>query len=76
MAVLPKGKDDWLEGRGPYLSLIAAIDDAPGKMPYAVFRLQEDAQGYFLIAAGGHPKKRYSSGVIQRPPWYLSALCQ
>ena len=27
--------DDWLEGRGPYLSLVGAIDDATGKVPHA-----------------------------------------
>lgn len=42
-------RHDWLEGRGPYLSLIGAIDDATGKVPHAVFRDQEDAQGYFLL---------------------------
>jgi len=42
-------RDDWLEGRGPYLSLIGAIDDATGKVPYALFRDEEDAQGYTLL---------------------------
>lgn len=42
-------RHDWLEGRGPYLSLIGAIDDATGKVPYALFRDEEDAQGYFLL---------------------------
>jgi len=42
-------RHDWLEGRGPWLSLIGAIDDATGKVPYALFREQEDAQGYFLL---------------------------
>jgi transposase len=40
---------DWLEGRGPWLSLVGAIDDATGKVPYALFQEQEDAQGYFLL---------------------------
>ena len=31
------------------MSLIGAIDDATGKVPYALFREQEDAQGYFLL---------------------------
>ena len=39
----------WLEGRGPYLTLVGAIDDATGTVPYALFREQEDAQGYFLL---------------------------
>lgn len=40
---------DWLEGRGPQLCLIAAIDDATGEVPWALFRPQEDAAGYFLL---------------------------
>jgi len=40
---------DWLEGRGPEITLIASIDDATGKVPFALFREEEDAQGYFLL---------------------------
>jgi len=40
---------EWLEGRGPSLNLISAIDDATGEVPYALFREQEDAAGYFLL---------------------------
>src|SRR6266566_4693531 len=39
----------WLGERGPWLSLLAAIDDATGKIVAAVFREQEDGQGYFLL---------------------------
>jgi len=42
-------RHDWLEGRGPWLSLVGAVDDATGKVPYALFRFEEDAQGYFLL---------------------------
>jgi len=42
-------RHDWLEGRGPWLTLISSIDDATGKAPFALFRLQEDAQGYFQL---------------------------
>ena len=42
-------QDDWLEGRGPYLTLVGAIDDATGKVPYGLFRDKEDAQGYTLL---------------------------
>jgi len=42
-------RHDWLEGRGPELTLVAAIDDATGKVPYGLFREQEDSQGYFLL---------------------------
>jgi transposase len=45
-------RHDWLEGRGPYLSLVGAIDDATSTVPYALFREQEDAQGYFLLLQG------------------------
>jgi len=40
---------DWLEGRGPRLCLIAAVDDATGQIPWALFRPEEDAAGYFLL---------------------------
>lgn len=40
---------DWLEGRGPRLSLLAAIDDATGKLAYARFRPSEDQAGYLLM---------------------------
>ena len=40
---------DWLEGRGPWLTLVGAIDDATGKVPYSLFRKQEDAHGYFIL---------------------------
>ena len=39
----------WLAERGPRLSLLAAIDDATGTMPAALFRAQEDAAGYLEI---------------------------
>ncbi len=66
---------DWLEGRGPYLTLVAAIDDATGTVAGAVFRDQEDAQGYFLmlrevISANGVPLALYSDrhSIFQRSP--------
>ena len=39
----------WLGERGPWLTLIAAIDDATGKIIAGVFREQEDTHGYFLL---------------------------
>src|ERR1700680_1025399 len=39
----------WLEERGPRLHLLAAIDDATGKVLAAVFREQEDRVGYFQL---------------------------
>ncbi|MDP2954544.1 MAG: ISNCY family transposase, partial [Chloroflexota bacterium] len=40
---------DWLEGRGPYLTLTGAIDDATGEVVAALFRYQEDSHGYLLL---------------------------
>ena len=40
-------RHDWLEGRGPWLTLIAYIDDATNEVMGAVFREEEDACGYF-----------------------------
>lgn len=42
-------KHNWLEGRGPWLTLHAAIDDASNEVPWAVFRPEEDATGYALL---------------------------
>jgi hypothetical protein len=43
---------DWLEGRGPKLTLLCAIDDATNEVPDALFREQEDAAGYFELMVG------------------------
>lgn len=42
-------RHQWLGPTGPWLTLLAAIDDATGQIVAAVFREQEDAQGYFLL---------------------------
>lgn len=42
-------KHDWLEGRGAWITLHAAIDDATNEVPWAVFRETEDATGYALL---------------------------
>ena len=42
-------KHDWLEGRGPWLTLHAAIDDATNEVVWALFREEEDATGYALL---------------------------
>lgn len=43
---------DWLEGRGPWLTLLLAVDDATGTVPYALFREREDTGGYFMLIEG------------------------
>jgi transposase len=42
-------RHDWLEGRGPWLTLVGGIDDATGIVTGAVFREQEDAAGYLEV---------------------------
>jgi len=48
---LDGSRHDWLEGRGPWLTLVGAIDDATGMVPAATFREQEDAAAYLEILA-------------------------
>lgn len=49
MMLQTDGSDhDWLEGRGPKLTLITYIDDATNEVLGAVFREEEDAAGYFM----------------------------
>lgn len=64
---LDGSRHDWLEGRGPWLTLIGAIDDATGRVVGALFRDQEDAAGYFevlrvCIDACGLPGAIYRDG--------------
>lgn len=40
---------DWLEGRGPALCLIGAIDDASNKVPRAFFEEAESSWAYFRL---------------------------
>ena len=49
MLQLDGSPHDWLEGRGPRMCLVGAIDDATSKVAGALFRGHEDSQGYFLL---------------------------
>jgi len=42
----------WLEDRRPWLTLLLAVDDATGTVPYGVFREREDTHGYFMLLQG------------------------
>jgi hypothetical protein len=42
----------WLEDRGPSFTLVLAIDDATGSVPFALFQEQEDTVGYFRLVKG------------------------
>lgn len=67
-------RHDWLEGRGPWLCLVAAIDDATGLlMPGAHFVEQECTAGYLhvlraVVAAHGIPWSIYMDqhGALKR----------
>lgn len=68
-------RHDWLEGRGPYLTLIGGIDDATGHVPGAEFRAQEDAHGYMqwlwhVVEQEGIPLALYVDrhGIFRRRP--------
>lgn len=68
-------KHDWLEGRGPVMTLVAGIDDATGMVTGGTFRAAEDAAGYFTmlaqtVARHGLPLALYSdlSGVFIKDP--------
>ncbi|MBC7344030.1 MAG: ISNCY family transposase [Clostridia bacterium] len=56
---------DWLEGRGPNITLLAALDDATGQILAALFRLTEDFEGYRqllfeMVTTHGIPLAVYS----------------
>ena len=56
---------DWLQGRGPRLCLIGAIDDATGKVPGAFFAQAESSWGYLrlfceIFKRPGLPQSIYS----------------
>ncbi|MCU0483545.1 MAG: ISNCY family transposase [Chloroflexi bacterium] len=42
-------RHDWLEGRGPWLTLVGGIDDATGLVVGATFRDAEDGVGYLTL---------------------------
>lgn len=41
-------RHDWLDDRGPRLTLVGLVDDATGKLLAGTFRLQEDTTGYLV----------------------------
>ena len=57
----------WLEDRRPGLTLLLAVDDATGSVPYALFQEQEDPRGYLSLLQGiiehrGVPMAVYTDG--------------
>lgn len=46
-------RHDWLEGRGPHMTLLGLVDDATNKVPAAHFQLEsEDSAGYLRLFRG------------------------
>ena len=57
----------WLEDRGPWLTLLLAVDDATGTAPHALFQEEEDTRGYLSLLQGiierrGVPMAVYTDG--------------
>jgi hypothetical protein len=46
---LDGSRHDWLAGRGPWLTLLGAIDDATSQVVAATFRDEEDTAGYLEL---------------------------
>jgi transposase len=74
MVLTDASRHDWLEGRGPALTMIGWIDDATGKVPSAQFQTEhEDSVGYLrtlrrLVETQGIPWAVYRDqhGAFQR----------
>lgn len=73
----------WLEARTPVFTLLLAVDDATGTVPYAHFREQEDTQGYLLLMQGiiqrkGIPLALYNDrcSVFGRHPHSPGTECE
>jgi hypothetical protein len=74
MVLTDASRHDWLEGRGPALTMVGWIDDATGKVPSARFQAEhEDSAGYLrtlrrLVETCGIPWSVYRDrhGAFQR----------
>lgn len=74
LLLIDGSRHDWLEGRGPYLTLLGVVDDATGKAPAARFQEEhEDTAGYLrllrsLVEDSGIPLSLYRDqhGTLQR----------
>lgn len=81
MLLVDASRHDWLEGRGPYLTLFGLVDDATSRVAAAHFQLEhEDAVGYLRLFRSqveqhGIPLSVYRDqhGSLQRndPHWSL-----
>jgi len=82
MMLTDASRHDWLEGRGPRLTLLGFQDDATGRVPAAHFQEEpENALGYFrllqqLVTSHGVPLSLYRDrhSIFQRndPHWSVA----
>jgi hypothetical protein len=74
MVLWDGSRHDWLQGRGPYLSLVGAIDDATGELlPGAHFVEQECAAGYLRVVQAITRSKGVPWSMYYGPPWRVVA---
>ncbi len=85
MLIFDGSPHDWLEGRGPKLNLVGAIDDATGKIPWGSFEDAETTEGYLGLVAEITRRKgipasvyadRHSIFVTTRKSWTLEEELQ
>jgi transposase len=85
MLIFDGSPHDWLEGRGPKLNLVGAIDDATGKMSWGSFEDAETTEGYLGLLAEIARRKgvpasvyadRHSIFVTTRKSWTLEEELQ
>ena len=61
-------RHDWMEGRGPWLTLVGGIDDATSRVTGATFRPAEDAAGCFAMFTCDRAPPRSARGRLLGPP--------
>ena len=61
-------RHDWMEGRGPWLTLVGGIDDATSRVTEATFRPAEDAAGCFAMFTCDRAPPRSARGRLLGPP--------
>jgi transposase len=66
-------RHDWLEDRGPRLTLVGGIDDATGILTAATFRDQEDTAGY-LRSCVTPPPRASPAGTAPATPCSTPSL--
>ena len=73
---LDGSRHDWLEGRGPWLTLVGAIDDATGIGPAATFPDQGDVAGYLKLLRMIVRRKGITGRGLPRSPRHLRPVTE